>query len=220
MNEVSKSKKPFFIAALLIISVLVTLMYFNLSPTGLATGTATVDIAGTASITMADSTINLSLTNDTEGDAFAYVAVNATSAIVSSYQAAYRGSNENWLNRTGGEARNITEDSMSVENDGTELLNITVGTAVEPSVFFGASGGDFWLLAANSEASSCNNNLSDSWKQYGNNTSANGNTSICSELLPTDASDLVIFYIRWQIPVAAAASSYSSTLVITGAASN
>jgi|TARA_Y100000310_G_C20679131_1_gene814852 hypothetical protein len=220
MNEVSKSKKPFFIAALLIISVLVTLMYFNLSPTGLATGTATVDIAGTASITMADSTINLSLTNDTEGDAFAYVAVNATSAIVSSYQAAYRGSNENWVNRTGGEARNITEDSMSVENDGSTTVNVTVGTAIEPSVFFGVAGGDFWILAANSEASSCNNNLSDSWKQYGNNTSANGNTSACSALQSGNDNDLIIFYIKWQIPVAAAASSYSSTLVITGSASN
>ncbi|MDP7282238.1 MAG: hypothetical protein QF475_01180 [Candidatus Undinarchaeales archaeon] len=214
------SKTSIIIIVLLAIAVLGIAIQFNLSPTGLVAseGSATVEVAGTTAIDVVDTQINLSTTIDTAGDASAYVATNATSATINSFDNV---SNENWLNRTGAEARLVEKDNLTVNNTGTTMANITLAANATSAAVFGVAGGDFWVKITNgtdnNAASGCEHIQAAGWTQY--TIQITNTTDLCGKLPFYDGNDTIDLWIQWQVPAAAIARVYNSTLTISAAQS-
>ncbi|MDP7282236.1 MAG: hypothetical protein QF475_01170 [Candidatus Undinarchaeales archaeon] len=187
-------------------------LQFSFSPTGFASeGFVSADIAGTTAIDVVDTQINLSTTIDTAGDASAYVATNATSATINSFDNV---SNENWLNRTGAEARLVEKDNLTVNNTGSTIANITLSSNSTPTTFFGVGGGNFWVKITNgtdnAAGAGCTQIQKGSWVEYSTNT-----TNLCGMLPTFDLNDTIDLWIQWQVPAAAIARVYNSTLTIS-----
>ncbi|MDP7282237.1 MAG: hypothetical protein QF475_01175 [Candidatus Undinarchaeales archaeon] len=210
-----KEKTSILIIALLAVAVLGIAMHFRISPTGLASeGFVTANVAGTVAIDVTDTQINLSKNIDADEDASAYVATNATSAEIDSFANV---SNQNWLNRTGAEARIIDPDNLSINNTGTVYANITFAANASPTTIFGVSGGNFWFKMTNGSeiTAACEGIQAAAWTEYSTNTS-----DVCEELQTLDTTDVIDIWIKWQVPAAAIARVYNSTLTVSAAQSN
>lgn len=228
MKKIETKKVALLLVGVVLLSLIATSIYYyfpvllgKLSPTGMAStglGYATVDITGTLGITIISNIVNLSKSTDTAGAAGAYIATNSTSADINSYD---NTSNDNWLNATGGAARKIAQSNISVNNTGTVVANITVVANTNPDSFFGTAGGDFWVNATHIQTTgtggmgtACASGLVTTWKEYGNNSSTHGNTSVCGQLTAQDGRDLIEIWFKWRIPSAAPAGSYNDTITI------
>jgi hypothetical protein len=223
MTQKIETKKVILIlSGLILLSVLGTSAYytssnkfpFGLSPTGYATSGAsyaTVDISGSLAITIPDNHVNLSGHVDAAANPGAYVNTNASSAIINSFD---NSTNENWLNVSDGAARKIKPDNITVNNTGSVVANITLSSAATPAAFFGAAG-DFWVKITNAsegDGTGCQHIQAVSLIQYSDNTS-----DLCGRLAASDGTDEIDLWIQWQVPSAASAGAYNSTLTISAA---
>ncbi len=184
--DISNRTLGLLLVAAIVVSVGGTLMSLNqletISPTGFAssdTGTVTLTITQTASLTLDDDTIDFgSCTTDTEATFTTY---NGSLAAA--------GENNSLCSNSVG-----LPDSMTIRNSGTVDISVTMNASANGSTLFNSPSSKWYYSMSNGAGTSCNGTLQSSWTAVDDPLN---NLAVCDQLLTYsrngDTASTVVF---------------------------
>lgn len=186
-----------FLIALLGISVLLTVLFYNYFPTGNAVGNLNVTIYSLASINFTMDFINF-------GSGSVYL--NSSSASIDT-----RG------NVTGGNWTPISQGFI-VENIGNTNLSVFLKSGKNAVDFLGGTSPGYYYMFNNSEANSCTQPSIIIGNWFAVNTTGYGD-KICNNMQYSDSNDSIRIDLKLVIPSDAMRGSREDVFTVTGVSS-